>query len=694
MVVNPDSPEGREPLFKQIQDLDSRFWIVNTMEMFERLAYYGVRAVVAIYMVLALEAGGPEFNHTQKGVIFAMWAFVQSLLPVFTGGFADRYGHKRTIAVAIAIKIAGYFIMGWRQDLLGFAFGCFLLATGTAIFKPGVQGTLAATMKKSSASVGWGLFYQIVNVGGFLGPVVAGYLRLMDWSYVFVACAGIVAVNYLWLPFYVDPTHESEETEEEAALRWGSLSSAVSQVTAMVWGALWTAATLASCVYAYLYSTWEDPRPAMVVVMTGIFMLVFLAYIPMKGSFDRGRTDPLAIFLVSAVGMFQHRVISFCVVFSGFWFMFNQVFDLLPNYIDDWVDSSSIIGTLGTAFTGQGIPSGLAIFLGLVYGVLCGVGVLLAMRPDRMATADVYKPAFAVVGIALTGAVYFGISMLLPAGETIWTAMLPLVVATGLGAGLAGLVMVGRLPAKAVAAAATIVGAATAIWTIRGTLIESAPTLVTMAEEGAQVPPEWMLNLNPGMIVFTMIGFAYLSSFTRPLVSIMIGMVVATLGSVIAGTTTLGWICVAGIIVFSIGEMLSSPKKMEYLATLAKPGQEGLFMGYANVPVAIGWVAGSLIAGDAYEHTGDKVNLARHHLVEQLNMSQEAVDALQKTDVMPVLADKLGMSVIDAQHLLFATYEPQWIWVGIAATGIVSMIGMIVYDRALKMFSGDSAEKG
>ena len=173
MDTNPASPEGREPLLKQIQDLDNRFWIVNTMEMFERLAYYGVRAVVAIYMVLALEEGGPEFNHTQKGVIFAMWAFVQSLLPVFTGGFADRYGHKKTISVAIAIKIAGYLVMGWRQDLLGFAFGCFLLAAGTAIFKPGVQGTLAATMKKSSASVGWGLFYQIVNVGGFLGPVVA-----------------------------------------------------------------------------------------------------------------------------------------------------------------------------------------------------------------------------------------------------------------------------------------------------------------------------------------------------------------------------------------------------------------------------------------------------------------------------------------------------------------------------------------
>jgi dipeptide/tripeptide permease len=685
MADKPDSPEAREPLFKQIQDLDNRFWIVNTMEMFERLAYYGVRAVVAIYMVLALEAGGPEFNHSQKGAIFAMWAFVQSLLPVFTGGFADRYGHKRTISVAIAIKILGYIVMAYRQDLLGFAFGCFLLAAGTAIFKPGVQGTLAATMKKSSASVGWGLFYQIVNVGGFLGPVVAGYLRLMDWQYVFIACAGIVAVNYLWLPFYVDPTHESNETEEEAAIRWGSLSMAVSTLTAMVWGGLWTAATVVAAVFAWLYSSMAFPQPTMVAIMAGIFMLVFWAYIPMKSSFDEGRTDPLAIFLVSAVGMFQHRVISFCIVFSGFWFMFNQVFDLLPNYIDDWVDSSGIIGSLGAAFSGQAVPAALALFLGVVYGGVCGVGVLLAMRPDRVTPAEIYRPSYAVVGISLTGAIYFLVSMVIPAGESIWSALLPIGVASAVGALFAGGVMASKAPAKPVALVTTLVGAGSAVYYIRNTLIESAPTLVTMAADGAQVPPEWMLNLNPGMIVFTMIGFAYLSSFTRPLISIMIGMVVATLGSAIAGTTTVGWICIAGIMVFSIGEMLSSPKKMEYLATLAKPGQEGLFMGYANVPVAIGWVAGSLIAGDAYERTGDKVNLARRHLVDELNVSPEAVEVLQKTDVMPMLADKLGMSVIDAQNFLFTTYEPQWIWVGIALTGIVSMVGMIIYDRVLKM---------
>ncbi len=49
-----------------------------------------MRAVIAIYMVLPRELGGPQFTHIQKANIFAAWASVQSVLPVFTGGFADR----------------------------------------------------------------------------------------------------------------------------------------------------------------------------------------------------------------------------------------------------------------------------------------------------------------------------------------------------------------------------------------------------------------------------------------------------------------------------------------------------------------------------------------------------------------------------------------------------------------------------
>ena len=231
------------------------------MEMFERFAYYGVRTVLPTYMVLSISQGGPEFSHTEKGIIYMWWAALQSWLPVLFGGYADRYGYKNTIAVSIALKVAGYLVMAHMLSFWGFFAGCMLLATGTALFKPGVQGTLANVMPEKNASVGWGIFYQLVNIGGFLGPVLAGVLRLMDWQYVFYSCAGIVSLNYLMLLTYKDPAPADGK---------------------------------------------KDERP------------------------------PLQVLAQTFRGLVRPKVLVFIVLFSGFWFMFNQIFDILPNFLDDW----------------------------------------------------------------------------------------------------------------------------------------------------------------------------------------------------------------------------------------------------------------------------------------------------------------------------------------------------------------------
>ena len=76
----------------QLMGFKRPFWMVNIMEMFERLAYYGVRVVIPIYIAQADEIGGLHFSQIDKGIIFFVWALVQSLVPVFSGGFADRYG--------------------------------------------------------------------------------------------------------------------------------------------------------------------------------------------------------------------------------------------------------------------------------------------------------------------------------------------------------------------------------------------------------------------------------------------------------------------------------------------------------------------------------------------------------------------------------------------------------------------------
>ena len=566
------------------------------MELLERLAYYGVRSVIALYMVLPKELGGPELTHQEKGTIFLWWAAFQSLLPMFTGGFADRYGHKNTVAVAILIKIAGYVMMAQFQDFWGFFWGCMLLAIGTAIFKPGVQGTLALDLKNKNASLGWGIFYQIVNVGGFLGPVVAGLLRMLDWSYVFYNCAAIVALNFLWLPFYKDPSKELEKTDESA----------------------------------------------------------------------------FTVFYKSVTGLFRPRLLFFCLAFSGFWLMFHQVFDLLPNVINDWVDSSDVVKLAGETLAISAVPLSLTIFFSVAFGSIFALISFLTLRPDR--SSDASYPAlfvFALTVFAAASPYFTGRPSLL------W---LPALAALMLAAAYKLTHFKGKLLVGIIIA----MGAVSVFPVLDAKLANASSELIEMAAKGQQINPEWMINLNAALIVTTMAFFGYITSFISPLASILLGMFIAISGGMMAGMATTGLGCLAGIALFSVGEMLSSPKKMEYLSNLAPKGQEGLYMGYVNVPVAIGWMAGSAIAGDRYERMGDKINLAKKYMMENFSMSQSAVDAIPRSEVVAELATKLSKTPLEVQKLLFATYHPEQIWYYIGGIGIASLLLMLAYDRVLR----------
>ena len=83
-----------------------------------------MRSVVAVYIMQADDPGGLHFTAAQKGTIFAWWFVFQSVLPMFTGGYADRYGYKKTIAFAVTMNILGYLMMAYLRTYTGFFAGC------------------------------------------------------------------------------------------------------------------------------------------------------------------------------------------------------------------------------------------------------------------------------------------------------------------------------------------------------------------------------------------------------------------------------------------------------------------------------------------------------------------------------------------------------------------------------------------
>src|SRR5512139_2707709 len=151
------------------------FWTLNTVEMWERLAFYNLRVMAPIYIMQADNPGGLHLTAQDKGIIYAWWAIFQSLLPIVTGGLADRFGYKRTLTFAISTMMVGYLMIAFLRDVSflsnywGFFSGILVLATGTAFFKPSLQGSLAHNLPKASSSMGWGIFYWVVNVGAFVG---------------------------------------------------------------------------------------------------------------------------------------------------------------------------------------------------------------------------------------------------------------------------------------------------------------------------------------------------------------------------------------------------------------------------------------------------------------------------------------------------------------------------------------------
>ncbi len=159
------------------------FWVANTLELFERFAFYGTKAVLAVY--LARKVGLQE----EAGTLAGIFSGLIFSLPIVAGVFVDRYGFRRTLMMCFALFCIGYFSIG----LAGLQFGevivrtigrrayvilaLVLTAIGGSLIKPCIVGTVAKTSKPEVKSLGFAIYYTLVNIGGAIGPILALQVR-------------------------------------------------------------------------------------------------------------------------------------------------------------------------------------------------------------------------------------------------------------------------------------------------------------------------------------------------------------------------------------------------------------------------------------------------------------------------------------------------------------------------------------
>jgi len=203
-----------ERLTEVRRGFERSFWVANVSELFERLSYYAAFASLARYLHEAL-----NFPTERAADLSGLFGGLVWFLAIFGGAIADRLGFRRALAIAYLILAGSYFLLGslgapWlapvRDAVPLVALVTFVLmlpALGVAMVKPSVVGTTARASNENVRSIGYSIYYTLVNIGGALGPFVASWVhRHLSVENVFrVAAASVFLMFFAVLVFFKEP---------------------------------------------------------------------------------------------------------------------------------------------------------------------------------------------------------------------------------------------------------------------------------------------------------------------------------------------------------------------------------------------------------------------------------------------------------------------------------------------------------
>jgi proton-dependent oligopeptide transporter, POT family len=195
------------------------FWIANISELFERLSYYAVFAVLARYL-----HEGLHFDTQRAGSLSGMFGGWVWVMAVFGGAVADRMGFRRALSLAYFFLTVAYFTLGsigsnWFAPLRNaiplvtlVAIVLTLPALGVALVKPSVVGTTAHASKENVRSLGYSIYYTLVNVGSTAGPLLAGWQQEHGRveSVFRIAALSVLAMFFLVLLLFKEPRRSGE----------------------------------------------------------------------------------------------------------------------------------------------------------------------------------------------------------------------------------------------------------------------------------------------------------------------------------------------------------------------------------------------------------------------------------------------------------------------------------------------------
>lgn len=162
-------------------------------EMWERFSFYGMKALLVLYMTKSVADGGLNFSESYSGLIAATYFSSVYWTPLIGGWLADKiFGARRAVLIGGIIIACGHFSMAFHT-LTNFYAGLILIALGTGMLKPNVSTMVGDLYSEGDRrrDAGFSIFYMGINLGAFIAPFICGPLgEKIDWHYGFAA-AGI-----------------------------------------------------------------------------------------------------------------------------------------------------------------------------------------------------------------------------------------------------------------------------------------------------------------------------------------------------------------------------------------------------------------------------------------------------------------------------------------------------------------------
>ena len=557
------------------------FYVANTMEIFERLAWYGMYTLLASYIMTPTTQGGLGLGNTERGLIMGVVPFFLYLFPVVSGALADRFGYRKMFLLSFTLMAPSYYFLGYAKDLASFMSIFMLIALGAGIFKPVVTATISRTTDDTNRGLGFGIFYMMVNIGGFLGPVIAPIIQKnYGWQWVFIFACIWISVNFIpALFFYKEPERHGKnktltQVFHEMQQVLGNFRLALFVVPLLV---------LLVAFYAGFIGSQSTLICLVILVISAVVWDITVAKYNVENSSATLGNDPLSqgqepqsqVAPVTLPWYLQKMRIGnkpfmiYLLILTGFWTVYMQIFVTLPVYIRDFVDTSDLVSLLHSVSP-------------WLHDVLTSVNIdTLSSEIMRLASKfndiDALQSQAAIKEITST-----------------------------LGA------LDVRIPEQQIINGFSQISQSMLASDMAATQGLSQNIAEQWSAQYRQMNPATILSLDFLMIIIFQISISHFIDKFKALPALIVGTAILSLSMLMQGFAhgiIFGGLLVScAVIVFAVGEMISAPKSQEYVASFAPKDKAAMFMGYYFVSMALGNLFAGLLSGWLYGYFATKLS--------------------------------------------------------------------------------------